>query len=161
MLRSLERGLVLAEESVLVALLLFMVLMSFLQVVLRVFFSTGLIWADTLLRHLVLWVGFLGAGLAASSGKQFAMDAMDRVLQGQAKRFAHALCHTFAMVVCLMLLSAACAFFKEEYAHSQPAFEVLGRGVPGWTLEVILPLGFALLAAHYALRLALVFSSRE
>ena len=160
MLRSLERGLVRAEESLLVGLLLFMVLMSFVQVLLRVLFSTGLLWADTLLRHLVLWTGFLGAMLAAASNKQFAMDAMDRVLRGVWRRSAHALCHGFTAFVCGWLASASCSFFREEFAHSRPAFMAFGTSVPSWSLELILPIGFVLLTAHYLIRLALTFSEK-
>ena len=36
-----------------------------MQVVLRQVFGGGILWCDTLLRHLVLWVGFLGAARAA------------------------------------------------------------------------------------------------
>jgi TRAP-type C4-dicarboxylate transport system permease small subunit len=160
-LKNLERRLTAAEEGILVALLLFMVLMSFLQVILRVFFSTGILWADTLLRHLVLWVGFLGACLAASAGRQFAMDASDRVLKGRVKTAVHLLCHAFTAVVCLFLLQASITFFREEYVHSETLLTVFGRDIPAWTLESILPIGFALLLVHYLIKTALTLAQAE
>ena len=59
-LRSFDSLLARAETVVLVAFLGSMVVLAFLQVVLRNVFGTGLIWADTLVRHLVLWAGFFG-----------------------------------------------------------------------------------------------------
>lgn len=157
-LNGIERWLTTAEEGILVVLLLFMVFMSFLQVILRVFFSTGILWADTLLRHLVLWVGFLGACLAASAGRQFAMDASDRVLKGRVKTAVHLLCHAFTAVVCFLLLQASITFFREEYGHGAALFTVFNRDIPAWTLESVLPLGFALLLVHYLIKTALTLA---
>lgn len=151
-LEKIERGIAATEKGILTALLLFMVFMSFLQVVLRVCFSTGLFWADTLLRHLVLWVGFLGAGLAAAANRQFAMDASDRVLKGKVKTAVHLLCHIFTAAVCFLLLQASITFFREEYSNSAALFRVFNRDIPGWIFESILPVGFSLLLLHYLIK---------
>ena len=56
-------------EKILLAVMLgLMVLMAFSQIVLRNFFATGIPWGDSLVRYLVLWVGFIGAaGLTAGA----------------------------------------------------------------------------------------------
>ena len=57
-------------EQVLVSILLtLMILMAFSQIVLRNFFDTGISWGDSLVRYLVVWVGFIGAAIAAREGK--------------------------------------------------------------------------------------------
>jgi len=43
------------EECALSLLLCAMILLSCLQIFLRQFFDSGLLWADPLLRHLVVW----------------------------------------------------------------------------------------------------------
>ena len=153
-IRGLERALALAEERLLAALIVFMTLLAFLQVVLRVVFSSGILWADILLRHLVLWLAFLGAGLAAGSDRQFAMDLAERFLRGRLRSSVRLLCRLFAAVVSLYLLTASLSFFREEYAHSSVLFEVFGRAVPAWPFETVLPGGFALLFLHYVLKSA-------
>lgn len=159
-LRRLERGLLAAEKWALVGLLGVMVTLSFLQVLLRGAFSAGLLWADTLLRHLVLWVGFLGASVAAGEGKQFAMDATARALSGRLKAAAGILVHLFTAAVCALMARASWTFLAAEYADwaRDPARGILFSAgplrVPGWVFELILPAGFALLALHYLLRLA-------
>ena len=52
------------EQTLVVSFLGFMIFIAFLQIVLRNDFSTGLDWGDSLLRNLVLWIGFIGATLA-------------------------------------------------------------------------------------------------
>lgn len=154
-LRSLERGLASAEKLLLAALLAVMVALSFLQVVLRGAFSAGLLWADTFLRHLVLWAGFLGAAAAAAEGKQFAMDAALRALGGNARRAVEGLSHAVCASVCALLGRASWRFLADEYASGGILFSVGSLHVPGWLFETILPAGFALLGIHYLIKLAL------
>ena len=159
-LRRLERALVAIETGLLVAIVCGIVALSFLQVALRGLFSTGLLWADTLLRHLVLWVGFLGAAAAASADKQFAMDAAARALSGRAKAAASALTSAFTALVCAILARASWTFLREEFGvwsedHARGVLFSIGDfHCPGWIFELILPAGFALLALHYLLKLA-------
>lgn len=66
------------EGWAIVILLSFTLLMAFSQVVLRNIFSTGFIWADILLRNLVLWIALLGASIATKERKHIAIDAVSR-----------------------------------------------------------------------------------
>ncbi|MBI4349400.1 MAG: TRAP transporter small permease subunit [Elusimicrobia bacterium] len=159
-LRKAERALVTAERAALTALLAFMVTLAFLQVVLRqVGLRTGVnlsvLWGDTLLRHLVMWVGFLGAGVAAAADKQFAMDAAAHAMAGRAKAAAAALCQAFAAVVSACLLRASWAYLQQQREHAGILFSAFGVHVPAWWFEAVAPFGFALLAAHYALKTVL------
>ena len=52
-LLAVDRALSRVEGWILIALLSVMVLLSFVQVVLRNVFHEGIIWADILLRHIV------------------------------------------------------------------------------------------------------------
>ena len=152
-LSRIERWLTLAEEALLVVLLAFMTGLAFLQVVLR-FLNTGLLWGDTLNRHLVLWVGFLGAGLAAARDRQFAIDASARLFTGKTQAAVRLVGHAVASVVSGLLAAAAVQVFLVDYRQPAALFTVAGREVPGWIFEVILPGGFALLCVHYLLKSA-------
>ncbi|NVM57446.1 MAG: TRAP transporter small permease subunit, partial [Desulfobacterales bacterium] len=68
------------EDTFLVSLLSFMIGLAFLQIVLRDFFSTGLLWADPLLKNLVIWVGLVGASIATREDKHITIDVIPRVL---------------------------------------------------------------------------------
>jgi len=153
-IRAVERKLLVLERAALTALIALMVFLSFLQVVLRGAFSSGLLWGDTLLRHLVLWVGFLGAAVAAAEDKQFAMDAAGRLFSGKIRSGVHGVCHGFSAAVCGLLTRAACSFIADERAAAGILFTVGSLKVPAWPFELILPIGFALLSLHYLLKTA-------
>lgn len=154
MIRSLERGLLAAERAVLTALLVALVVLSFVQVVLRGGFSAGLLWADIFLRHLVLLIGFLGAGVAVAEGKMFSFDAASHVLRGGLKRAAGLLAHLFAAGASAALAAAAWRFYLEEYRSKSVLFTALGLEVPQWVFAAAVPFGFALLALHHLLQAA-------
>ncbi len=154
-LRTAERRLAALEQGILAVHLIVMVALSFLQVALRGFFDTGLLWADTFLRHLVLWAAFLGACLAAADGKQFAMDAAERVIEGPLRAAVHTLLHTLTAVVCALMAAASWTFLRQEMESAATLFSIGDWHVPGWWFELILPGGFALLTLHYAMRAAL------
>lgn len=137
----------------LVAVLLFLVAMSFLQVVLRQFFGGGILWCDTLLRHLVLWVGFLGAARAAAEEKHFAFEAVTEHLPARLHGAAAALARLTAMTVALLLAKASWAFVLDERSAGTPLFTAGSLGVPGWPFAAIVPIGFLLVAVHAGLRI--------
>ncbi len=153
-LRRIEDAVVRAERALLVGLLLFMVALSFVQVVLRGAFSSGLLWGDTLLRHLVLWVGFIGAALATVNRRQFAMDAFVRMLPAPRRRWVRLAVDLVSAAACAFLLAAAWRFLADERAAGEALFSVGGLTVRAWALEAILPAGFALLLFHSAVRAA-------
>ena len=159
-----EGWLVRGEQAALAVLLAFMVTLAFVQVVLRQIgmragWSLSVLWGDTLLRHLVLWVGFLGAGVAAAHDKQFAMDAGTQFLSRKARARVGIVCHLFSALVCVGLARAAWMFLAEERAGGGVLFNAFGLDVMAWWLEAAAPVGFALLFLHYALKtLEIVFT---
>jgi TRAP-type C4-dicarboxylate transport system permease small subunit len=62
--------------------LLSMVVLSALQILLRNVFGAGVLWIDPLLRYLTLWIGFLGAALAAAEGRHIQIDVLSRACAG-------------------------------------------------------------------------------
>jgi TRAP-type C4-dicarboxylate transport system permease small subunit len=152
-LRKAESVLLGLESLLLVAVLLFLVAMSFLQVVLRQFFGGGILWCDTLLRHLVLWVGFLGAARAAAEEKHFAFEAVTEHMPARLRATAAALARLAATAIALLLAKASWGFMLEERGASESIFTAGGFAVPGWPFAAIVPIGFLLVAVHTGLRL--------
>ncbi|MBI3550532.1 MAG: TRAP transporter small permease [Elusimicrobia bacterium] len=153
-IRRVEAWLGMAERLLLTVIVTVVLTLSFYQVVMRALFSGGILWGDTLSRHLVVWIGFLGAGLAAGADKQFAMDASTRLFSGRLKAGVMLACHVFTTIVCAFLIKASLAFFRPELAEPKTLLTAAGVKVPAWALEIIIPAGFALLFAHYLLKTA-------
>lgn len=150
---KLEEIVVRAEKAVLVSLLFFMIGLSFLQVVMRTAFSSGFIWADPLLRHMVLWAGLLGAALASRYGKHFTLDVAVKLLPSVSRRVCGISAHVFTAAVCVGLFIAAFKFVRDEFQYESVAFN-LGRAEvgAGW-LELIIPGVFLLIFLHTALHI--------
>jgi TRAP-type C4-dicarboxylate transport system permease small subunit len=134
--RRLLRAVRIVENSFLALLLLTMILLSFLQVVLRNLAHAGFVWIDPLLRHLVLWVGFLGALLATRTGRHINIDALTRLLPPRAHRVAGVLTNCLAFVICLLVANACAKLMREEWLAQTHGF----LGVPVWTLQLVMPL---------------------
>jgi len=136
------------EGAVLIILLLTMLIMAFGQVVLRNIFSGGIVWGDILLRHLVLWIGFLGAALATSGERHINIDALTRYLPERLKRAVGTLTNIFAAFVCFLLFRASLTFINFEIANKNTVF----GEVPSWYAQIIIPVGFGLLVFHFIVR---------
>jgi len=149
-LTLIDSGLNKAEGALLVIFLSVMVVVSFGQVVLRNVLGEGLVWADILLRHLVLWVGFLGASLAVSHQRHIGIDALTRALSGRWQLGARVLTNLFAAAMCYVLFDAARTFLTYEIEDGR----VLFFDIPEWYSQLIIPLGFALLMVHFLVRVA-------
>jgi TRAP-type C4-dicarboxylate transport system permease small subunit len=147
-LRRLDHLIAAAETTLLVVLLGVMVLLDFTQVILRNFFSSGIIWADTFLRHMVLWVAFLGASLAVQERKHINIDVLTRFMQDRWKRIAHIATDLFAAVVCLAFFKASLTFVSSEIANST----ILLLNIPTWYFEVIIPFGYGMLAFRFLIK---------
>jgi TRAP-type C4-dicarboxylate transport system permease small subunit len=148
LLRAFDRFLAKSESVVLVVFLGAMVILAFLQVVLRNVFGTGMVWADTLVRHLLLWAGFFGGSIAAFEGRHISIDALTKYLPDRWRYIAGVLTNLFGGVVCYYLARAAWTFVQSEMeAGGEFLF-----GLPGYVAMVIIPIGYFLLTVHFVLK---------
>jgi TRAP-type C4-dicarboxylate transport system permease small subunit len=148
LLHSLDRIFYRIEFGLLVVFLGSMVLLAFMQVVLRNFFNTGLVWADTIVRHLVLWLGFVGATLATREERHIGIDAITRFLSARAKLVILILTSVFAAIVCYYLAAAAWTFVLDERVNGGE----LVLGIQTWVALLIIPAGYVLIAFHFLVK---------
>lgn len=134
------------EELTLSLILLVMILMACLQITMRVFFSSGLVWADPLLRYLVLWSGLLGAVVATRMGKHIAIDLISHFVPRTILHWLQATINFFSMTICLILTYASVVFVINEasFNNSQPLL-----GLASWQLNLIFPIAFGLMSCHF------------
>ena len=148
-LKRINDGLAKIEGWALVVLVIVMVSLSFLQVILRNFFQTGIIWADPFNRHLVLWVGFFGASLAAYKGKHITIDILSRLVPVVWKPVINILINSVGIYVCWILTKASFEFVQME----KEGGAILFLNIPTYIVEIILPLGFALITFRFFMHL--------
>lgn len=143
-----EKILVRAETFLLVLSLSVMVLLAFAQVVLRNLFSTGFVWGDTVVRHLVLWVGFAGAAVAASSERHIGIDALTKFLPPRIKHVGRIITNLFAAVVCFYLAEAAYTLFLDEMEYGG----TFVLDIPSWVPMIVLSPGYLLMLFHFLIK---------
>lgn len=136
------------EQTLLVVFLGFIILVAFSQIVLRNFFSTGLDWGDSLVRNLVLWIGFIGATLATKEGKHINIDVVSRWLPTLGKNMVALVTHFFSFCICCLLTYAALKFIKNEVQMENMTF----LSIPVWIPELILPMTFGLMTFRFGFR---------
>jgi TRAP-type C4-dicarboxylate transport system permease small subunit len=146
-LRRAEDLLARAEGAALVGLLGVMVTLAFAQVVLR-HFGDGLLWGETLLKQLVMWIGFLGAALAARAEKHFAWEAAHLGTPEKWKAPLRCFASLAGAVVCALMLQAAWSYAADDKASGEMLATIGSLSIPSWIAAAGIPGGFALILAH-------------
>jgi len=133
-------------EDMLLSLVLFsMILLACTQIFLRTFLSSGLLWADPLLRYMVLWSGLLGAVAATGQGKHIALDVIGRKMP---KRLAPWLALTTHIFCCLA--SAGLTWAGVIFIQGELEFASIGPlSIPLWFWNGIFPVAFCLIFLKY------------
>ncbi len=140
-----DRWLTRIEDGILSLLLITMVVLSGLQIALRNLFDSGLTWIDPLLRVLVLWLGLVGATVAARRGKHIRIDLINRYLGGLSARLAEAAGNAFTALVCALI-----AWHGTRMVLDERQFGAEGvLDLPVWVLQLVIPAAFGLIALIY------------
>ena len=141
------------ENGLLAVLVLVLVGLAGTQIVLRVFFETGLAWADSFSRSLVLWTGMLGALAAVSDDKHIALDVLQRFLSPRIQRVARIATLGFAALLCAAMAWYGTGLVAIDYAEGlQSGGGSVANALRACFAESILPVAFGLMALRFALR---------
>lgn len=146
---GIDKGLVRIENFLIVVLLAVMVLMAFLQVIFRNLFSMGILWADIFLRHLVLWVGFIGASLATRESRHINIDILTRFAPKAKQPYLKMFIDLVSAAICVILARAGYKFLQYEIESGATLF----LDIPAWIFELIIPAGFALIGFRFVLNM--------
>jgi TRAP-type C4-dicarboxylate transport system permease small subunit len=141
------------EQTVISILLSVMILIAFLQIVLRNIFATGLTWGDPLVRNLVLWVGFIGAAIATREGKHISIDVVSQLVPSRGKVVIEDIIHVSSFIICGLLTFAAVKFISNEALMGNSTF----LGIRAWVPELILPITFGLMTIRFGFRFLKTF----
>ncbi|MGE0641174.1 MAG: TRAP transporter large permease subunit [Thermoanaerobaculia bacterium] len=104
--------------------------------------------AQPLAQHLTLWVALFGAALAAREGKLLAIGSASYLPEGRLRRWAPVLAGAVGAAVSALLARAA---WNMMLLDREAGGEV-ALGIPIWVAQIVLPLGFLVLALRLAWR---------
>jgi len=143
----LERWGTALESLALVILLGALMVLAVAQIVMRVFFSYGLIWADELVKLFVLWIALIASIAASRSNRHLRIDLLSHFVADKYSRFPRIIVDAFAAFMCGVL-----AWHSWRYVQLTIEFQdTLLTNLPAWIAYILLPLSFALMSYRFML----------
>jgi C4-dicarboxylate transporter DctQ subunit len=135
------------EEGAIAFLLAVMSLITFGQVIARYVFDYSFVWALELVTFLFAWLIFLGMSYGVRVGSHIGVDALVKSLGARAARVVSAVA-----TLCCIVYSLICLWGSWRYVATMHMIGTLAQDlpIPVWIPQIVLPLGFALLALRFA-----------
>ena len=133
------------EDIVLVVMLTSMIVLAFGQIVLREIFETGIIWADELVKLMVLWLAMVGSVAASRDDRHIRIDALSHVLPGRLVSITRLIVDLFAAAVCGVIAWQAWRYLQLEIEFE----DVVLVDTPAWLAHVVIPGAFLLICYRF------------
>ena len=146
-----------AEDYLLVTAVLLTIVLASLQILMRNLFDSGILWADSALRVLILWLGMLGAMYASREDKHIRIDLVSRYLGSSSRKLTWYITELFAALVCAIACWYSLVFVSYEYSDGALAF----AAIPSWLTASIIPFAFAVMALRYLLSILLGYQDKS
>jgi C4-dicarboxylate transporter, DctM subunit len=133
----------LAENWVVTAALAAMVMLPLTESLLRSLANTGISASTSLTQHLTLFVGMLGGAIAAREGRLLALST-GAFLPERLRAGVRVAANSFGAGISILLAVASWEFALSERLGGA----VLAYGIPIWVVQLVMPGGFAVIAAR-------------
>jgi TRAP-type transport system small permease protein len=146
MLARLERVLVAANRAALGLMMLAMTALVFANVVTRYGFGFSIAWVEEVSLYLMIWIAYLGAGLALREGRHVAIELVQDRLPAAAVPWVRAVVGlaVLTFLACVALLGLRFALFAMD--QETPVLNI-PLGIP----YLAIPVGAAVFALHFVL----------
>jgi C4-dicarboxylate transporter DctQ subunit len=141
-----DRYFSLLERYFLGGTIFFTSLLLLINVIMRYIFNNSIYWAEELVRYLMVWVIFVGAGQVAKHEGHITVDILYRSVPARAKLFLDYLVNVIAIIFCFILAYYGYLQMMRVYSSQQisPALEL-----PMWLVYLSIPLGSLLMVIRY------------
>ena len=133
------------EDWIVVVVLLLMVALPLVEIVARKVIGRGIPGSIPMVEHLTLWIAFLGAALAARSGRLLSL-ATEELLPNPLRRSAGAFTGLVGAGVALWLARASFDLVRVEFT----VLNYVAMGIPVWLAMAVMPLALVCMAARLA-----------
>ena len=149
----LERRFVQANRALLIMLLAAMVVVTFANVVMRYVGESSFLWGEEVGRHLMIWLAFVGGGLALRNGAHIGVDSLERSLPPRAARIVRAAIALIVLVLFVALMIEGVDYAWRTRSQASAALQIsmawVYAGMPLGCLLMVAHLGF--IARRYIL----------
>jgi C4-dicarboxylate transporter DctM subunit len=136
------RGLRATEEIIASAVLAAIVLLLLIEIVFRPWYGYVIPGSQIFVRHLTMWVALLGGALAARDGRHLAFATGTFLRHARTRRTAEVAAAAVAAAIAIILCLGAVTLVREEREFGTR----LTAGLNTWMSQLVLPIGFGLIA---------------
>ncbi len=141
-----EQWLVTANRAVVFVMMAVMTTLVFINVIARYLFNYSIIWAEEISQYLMIWIAYLGAGLALREGRHVALEIVhDRLPALLSRRLRMVLA---GLVLAFMGTITVLGFQFSIFVWSQ---ETPVLNIPLGIPTLAIPIGTLLFAVHLIL----------
>jgi C4-dicarboxylate transporter, DctQ subunit len=134
------------EEGILAFLLALMMLLTFVQVILRYVFNTGLIWSLEATTYAFAALVLIGMSYCVRTRTHIAVDLLTRKLPKGFRFHVGLLAIAVCIAYALLMLYGSSVFVTRLYMLGNMARDV---NAPKWLLTATMPFGFILLTCRF------------
>jgi tripartite ATP-independent transporter DctM subunit len=121
-----------------------LVLLPALEVITRLFGTTGVVASPVLVQHLTLWIGFAGAVIAARRNKLLVLTRVPLFAVNPTINWSK-----FLAKIITVFLVLALAYGSWELVKIEMAYPVnIAPFLPRWVAQLVMPIGLFLIAVH-------------
>ena len=121
-----------------------LVLLPTIEVITRIFGTTGVVASPVLVQHLTLWIGFLGAVVAARRNKLLALTTEPLFVVNPTINWSKFIAKITTIFLVLTLAVGSWELIKVEMAYPVNIAPYL----PRWVAQLVMPIGLFLIAVH-------------
>ncbi|WCR10779.1 TRAP transporter small permease [Paracoccus stylophorae] len=145
-MRRIERAFVVLNGAAVIAGLALMAVVVGWNVAARYLWAGSLPWADEVARYAMIWLTFLGSGLALREGAHVAIANAQEALPGPAQRALR-----WLILLTLFGFFAFMVWVGIDYMNRMAVQKSAALRLPMRWVYAAMPAGFALMIAHLAL----------
>lgn len=145
-----------ALEAVMVIALIVMVLVMFMQVVLRYVFATGFAWTEELSRFMMIYMIFIGAAVLASHDGHISVTILDDLFKGVPKKILKLIQYVLTLVYCGVMgqlgLSTLAIVSRQKTPNLQITMDIV---------YAVIPASMILMGLYILAKIALLFTAQK
>ena len=118
-LKKIDRTGIIIEDGLIVGLIGGVVLFSVMQLVMRLFFNSGFIWADELIKMLVLWATLVASISASRENKHLKIDLISNLIASQYSMLLQAFNALITSCICIVISVHAFRFVDLTFSFDE------------------------------------------
>lgn len=142
-LSRLEQVLVTANRAIVFIMMAVMATLVFTNVITRYIFNFSIIWAEEVSQYLMVWIAYLGAGLALRQGRHVAIEMFQDRLRAPLARALRAAIAGMILVFLAVLAVLGFQFVAFAWIQETPVLNI-SLGIP----YLAVPIGAMLFVLH-------------